>query len=315
MKKKAIIISLSGIKITKDEFKLLTFEKPWGIILFKRNIKNFNQTKKLVSTIKSVSKNKKFPILIDEEGGAVSRLSNIIRNKLYTQKYFGDLFLYNKNVSKKLYINYINVLCSLLNKLGININTVPVLDILYKHTNNILKNRSFSTNKDVVNQLGHTCIKAYQQNIISTVIKYIPGHGLAKSDSHIMLPRISKRYSYLIRNDFFCFKNSKSHFAMTAHILYSSIDKKNPVTFSKNIINNIIRKKLKYSGIIISDDISMKALKHDIVTNALKSLSAGCNLVLYCAGKYNESAKLLKKLPLIDKFTQKKTSEFYKFLS
>ena len=101
---------------------------------------------------------------------------------------------------------------------------------------------------------------------------------------------------------------------MTAHILYKKIDPLNVATFSKKIINEIIRKKIGYNGIIMSDDISMKALKYDLVTNAKKSLNAGCNLVLYCAGNINDNFKLIKTIPYIDKFTSKKTSEIYKIL-
>jgi len=101
---------------------------------------------------------------------------------------------------------------------------------------------------------------------------------------------------------------------MTAHILYEKIDKINVATFSNKIISNIIRKKMGFKGILISDDISMKALKFNLVTNAKKSLLAGCNIALYCAGNYKESLKLLNEVPYIDKFTAKKTSEFYKFL-
>ena len=102
---------------------------------------------------------------------------------------------------------------------------------------------------------------------------------------------------------------------MTAHILYTKIDKKNNVTHSSTILKNIVRKEIGFKGILISDDISMKALKHDITKNAHLALKAGCNLVLYCAGKTLEVKKLLKETPYIDKFTIKKTSEFYKFLS
>ena len=101
---------------------------------------------------------------------------------------------------------------------------------------------------------------------------------------------------------------------MTAHILFKKIDKKNVSTFSKIIIKKIIRKKIGFGGILISDDISMKALKYNLITNAKKSLEAGCNLVLYCSGNINDNFKLIKSLPYIDKFTSKKTSEFYKFL-
>ena len=101
---------------------------------------------------------------------------------------------------------------------------------------------------------------------------------------------------------------------MTAHIIYKKIDAENVATFSKKIIKMIIRKKIGFKGILISDDISMKALKFDLVTNAAKSLEAGCDLVLYCAGNINDSLRLVKSVPYIDKFTSKKTSEIYKIL-
>ena len=129
-----------------------------------------------------------------------------------------------------------------------------------------------------------------------------------------MLPKINLSIKKLNKIDFYPFKSSKAKFAMTAHILYSKLDKKYPATFSKKIIRNIIRDKLKFKGILISDDISMKALKYDLVTNAQKSLEAGCNLVLYCSGRINDNYKLIKSLPYIDRFTEKKTSEFFKFL-
>ena len=205
-------------------------------------------------------------------------------------------------------------MCYLLKSVGININTVPVLDKLYKFTNNFLKDRVYSSEISTIKSLSNICIKTYKKHKICTVIKHIPGHGLARSDSHKKLPIINKDQNYLMNNDFKCFKNTNSFFAMTAHILYKKIDKKNCVTHSKKIIKNIIRKKIGFKGIIISDDISMKSLKLGTIKNALKSLDAGCNLALYCKGKTSESLKLLNKIPPIDEFTTKKTSEFYKFL-
>ena len=128
------------------------------------------------------------------------------------------------------------------------------------------------------------------------------------------MPKINLSYKKLNNTDFYPFKSSSAKMAMTAHVLYSKIDSKNVATFSKKIIKNIIRKKIGFKGILISDDISMKALKYDLITNARKSIEAGCNLVLYCAGNTSENFKLIKSLPFIDKFTLKKTSEFYKFL-
>ena len=131
------------------------------------------------------------------------------------------------------------------------------------------------------------------------------------STKRVMMPFLCKSPPNALRN---CFKGTKAYFGMTAHIIYKNIDNKNPATHSPSIINRIIRKEIGFKGVLISDDIAMRALKHDIVTNAKKSLKAGCNLVLYCSGNYKESFKLLKEMPLMDKFTAKKTSEFYKFL-
>ena len=314
MIKKAIIISLSGFKLKKDEIKLFKKYLPWGVILFKRNIKNYSQLKKLVSSIKKITKDKKYPILIDEEGGDVTRLQNIVNNKHFSQRLFGQIYEANARVGTSIYKKYINEICMILKSLGININTVPVLDKLYSHTSNFLNNRVYSSNIKTIQSLSNTCINTYKINKISTVIKHIPGHGLAKSDSHKKLPIINKNKSFLIKNDFKCFKNSRSLFAMTAHILFKKIDSKNCATHSKKTIEEFIRQKIGYKGIIISDDISMKALKYDVVKNALKALNAGCNLALYCKGSSKESLKLLKKIPPIDEFTKKKTSEFYKFL-
>ena len=313
MRKKAIIISIKGYKLTIKEQELIQNEKPWGLILFKRNIKSLTQVIKLTKKIKKLSKDSKFPVMIDEEGETVSRLERIINNN-FSQKLFGDIYTHNPKIALTIYKNYINNLSVILKKIGININTVPVLDVIRKKTHKIIGNRSFSNDPRIVKKLGKICVNQYKTNKLGTVIKHIPGHGCASFDSHLETPKVKLTYKDLNKIDFFPFKSNPSYFAMTAHILYSQIDKKNVATFSKKIISQIIRKKIGFKGILISDDISMKALKHDLITNAKKSLIAGCNIVLYCAGNYKDTYKLIKEVPFIDKFTTKKTSEFYKFL-
>tara|TARA_X000000950_G_scaffold219405_1_gene264232 strand:+ start:872 stop:1816 length:945 start_codon:yes stop_codon:yes gene_type:complete len=313
MRKKAIIISIKGINLTKKEKILLSKEKPWGLILFKRNIESLNQIKSLIKDIKKYSKDKKFPILIDEEGSTVSRLSNII-NHHFEANFFGSLYKLDKKISVAIYKNYLKSLCFYLKNIGININTIPVLDVLRNHTNAIIGKRSFSNDKDVVRDLGKITISECHDNKIVTVIKHIPGHGFSKIDSHQKMPKINLNINKLNSIDFYPFKSTNSKLAMTAHILYSKIDSKNVSTFSKKIIKEIIRKKIGFKGILMSDDISMKALKYDLITNAKKSLIAGCNLVLYCDGNVKDNFKLIKSMPYIDKFTVKKTSEIYKIL-
>ena len=313
MRKKAIIISIKGYYLSLKEQALITNEKPWGLILFKRNIKSLSQVKNLIKKIRKCSKDPKFPVLIDEEGETVSRLGKIINHNI-SQKLFGDIYRYNPKIALTIYKNYIDHLTSLLKKIGINVNTVPVLDVIRKTTNKIIGTRSFSDNPLTVKKLGEVCVKQYKKNKIGSVIKHIPGHGCSTIDSHYKTPKVKINYRNLCKIDFYPFKSNSSQFAMTAHILYSVIDKKNVATFSKKVISQIIRKKIGFKGILISDDISMKALKYNLVENAKKSLIAGCNIVLYCAGNYKDSYKLIKEVPFIDKFTSKKTSEFYKFL-
>ena len=315
MIRKAAIISILGPVLTKQEILILKKEKPWGIILFKRNILSENQLLNLIKSIKKVIKDKKYPILIDEEGGKVSRFSNFLDNSIYSQKYFGDIYKLDKGIGTKFYKLYLDSLSKIFIKVGININTSPVLDLIKKNTHEVIGSRSYSSKHSIVNELGKLCVRFYKKNKIATVIKHIPGHGSANSDSHFTLPKVNDTFQMLKKNDFKCFKNNSSFFAMTAHILYRKIDKKNNASHSSTILKKVIRNEIGFKGILISDDISMKALRFDIVKNAQLALKAGCNLVLYCAGKTDEIKKLLNKTPYIDKFTMKKTSEFYRFLS
>ena len=313
MNKKAIIISIRSFKLSNKEIKILSTQRPWGLILFKRNIKSLNQIKNLIKKIRKITKDYKFPIMIDEEGKTVTRLTKIIDHNV-SQKLFGDFYKFNPKTSVKVYKDYINYLCDLLRSIGINMNTVPVLDVLRKKTTKVIGSRSFSHDPNIVKKLGQICVNQYKLNKLATVIKHIPGHGCTTLDSHLKVPKVKLKFQDLSKIDFFPFKSSKSKFAMTAHVLYKKIDKLNVATFSKKIISEVVRKKIGFKGILISDDISMKALKYDLITNAKKSLLAGCNLVLYCAGNHKDTLKLIKEVPFIDKFTAKKTSEFYKFL-
>ncbi len=314
MNRKPAIISIKGYNLTKKEKKLIKQEKPWGIILFKRNIKNFDQVKNLTTEIRKCLKDQSYPILIDEEGGIVSRFSNLINSSEFSQKFFGKIFEMNNTKGKMIYEYYLNSVCSVLKNTGINVNTIPVMDLLNKSSHKIIKNRCYSNKTKVIKSLGRICIDNLKNNKIGSVVKHIPGHGKGNADSHKKMPIVNDSSKNLYLNDFSTFKDIKSHFVMTAHILYKKIDPKFVATQSKIIIDKIIRKKLGFRGLIISDDISMKALKNDLLSNARNSLNAGCNLILYCGGKIGESSMILKSLGKIDNFTIKKTQQFYEFL-
>ena len=314
MKRKAIIVGIRGIKLSSEEIYLLKKEKPWGVILFSRNIKNLIQLKKLIIDIKNCFKDKNYPILIDQEGGRVSRLNKIIDLSIFSQGFFGNFYKNDRKTFYDYYKIYIDTVCEIIKKVGININTVPVLDVRRKNSHSIIGNRSFSSDASIVSKMGNLCINLYSKNKIATVIKHIPGHGLAKCDSHRKLPVINTKKNELIKKDFIPFKNCKSPFAMTEHVIYSIYDPINTATHSRIVINEIIRKHIGFRGILISDDISMKALRYGLKDNATKALDAGCNLILHSNGNMQEMSKLTKIIPTIDKFTQKKTSHFYNFL-
>ena len=207
-----------------------------------------------------------------------------------------------------------NRVSNIFNYIGININTSPVLDVRRKNAHKIIGDRSFSNNPSLVTKLGKLCINLYKKNKIATVVKHIPGHGLSRFDTHFKKPIINTNKKELTKIDFKPFKACKSLFAMTCHAVYAVYDNKNTATQSKIIIRKVIRNYINFKGLLISDDISMKSLKYGLEENAIKALNAGCNLVLHCNGNINEISRLLKVIPKIDKFTQKKTSHFYKFL-
>ena len=312
--RKAFIVGLKSYKLSNNEKIFLKKHKPWGVILFSRNIKSINQTKTLTDNIKKIFKDKNYPILIDQEGGRVNRLNRIISFDNLTSEYFGDLYEKNRKNFDIFYKLFVDKTSYLLKLIGSNINTVPILDLRVKGASNIIGDRSFSKNRNTVSKIGDLCIKLFHKNSIGTVIKHIPGHGLAKVDSHNFTPIVKKSLKFLEKNDFYPFKNKACHFAMTAHVIYEKLDKHNTVTHSKKVIQ-YIRKKIGFKNILISDDLSMKGLKEDMKTKTIKAFKAGCNIVLHCNGNQKEMTTVANNTPLISNFIIKKTSQFYKILS
>ena len=311
--RRSFIVGIKSIKLSTKEKYFLKKYKPWGIILFSRNIKNINQTSKLTSSIRTIFNDKKYPILIDQEGGRVNRLNKIISFDNLTSEFFGNQFIKNHKEFNFFYKLFIDKTSYLLKSIGANINTTPVLDLNLKGASNIIGDRSFSKDPKIVSKIGDYCIKCFHDNGIGTVMKHIPGHGQAKVDSHYFTPVVNKKQNFLLKKDFFTFKNKKTFFAMTAHIIFKKIDNKNTVTHSKKLIQ-LIRNKIGFKNILISDDLSMKSLKGTLKENTIKTFNAGCNLALHCNGNFKEMEIVGKNSPLINKFILKKTSQFYKIL-
>ena len=312
--RRSFIIGIKSTILNKKEIFFLKKYKPWGIILFKRNIKTIKQTKKLTNHIKKIFNDKKYPILLDQEGGRVNRLSNFLDNDLSTGEFFGNLYSKDRKIFNVKYNEFITETANHLKLIGVNLNTVPVLDLRLKGSSSIIGDRSFSHDPKVVSRIGDICIENFHKNKIGTIMKHIPGHGLAKVDSHKLTPTIKQNLKYLSKKDFIPFKNKRCLFGMTAHIVYSHIDKVYTATHSKKVID-IIRKKIKFQNILLSDDISMKSLKFSIKDNTIKAFSAGCDLVLHCNGNLKEMKAVAINSPFLNKFIIKKTSQFYKIIS
>ena len=312
--RRSFITGINSTTLSIREKKFLHKYKPWGIILISRNISSLKQAKKLTDQIKTIFNDKNYPVLIDQEGGRVNRLKKFFNAESFTGEFFGKLYLKDKKKFYNYYKIFVKQTSFLLKSIGANINTLPVLDLRSKGSSSIIGNRAFSNDPKIVSKIGDICINIFHSNNIGTVIKHIPGHGLAKVDSHKLTPTVNKDLKYLLKNDFSTFKKKSSLFAMTAHIIYRSIDKVNTATHSKKMIQ-LIRNDIKFKNIIISDDISMKSLKNSIKVNTLKAFNAGCDLVLHCNGNIKEMSVVAINSPLISKFIIKKTSQFYKIIS
>tara|TARA_B100000700_G_scaffold278928_1_gene327457 strand:+ start:3184 stop:3804 length:621 start_codon:yes stop_codon:yes gene_type:complete len=203
--RRSFVVGIKSKILTQKEKFFLKKYKPWGIILFTRNIHNIKQTHQLTSSIRRLFNDKRYPILIDQEGGQVNRLKNIISFDNLTSEFFGDKYIKNLKEFKFFYKLFVDKISYLLNLIGVNINTVPVLDLRIKGASNIIGNRSFSKNPKIVSKIGDYCIEYFQENGIGTVIKHIPGHGLAKVDSHYFTPFVNKKKKLFIKERFCSF--------------------------------------------------------------------------------------------------------------
>ena len=186
--RRSLITGIKSTTLSVKERKFLQQYKPWGVILFSRNITSLKQTKELTNQIKRIFKDKNYPILIDQEGGRVNRFKKIFNADSLTSEFFGKLYMKDKKKFYAYYKIFIKQTSFLLKSIGVNINTLPVLDLRVKGSSSIIGDRSFSKDPKIVSQIGDICINNFHSNNIGTVIKHIPGHGLAKVDSHELTP-------------------------------------------------------------------------------------------------------------------------------
>lgn len=281
----SVIFGCSGTTLTPEERRFFQETQPLGFILFKRNVQDKNQLKALIEDLKSTLTHTTPPLLIDQEGGRVARLTSPL---WFHPPASSDLVTGTLEASReRVYENYAQI-AKELNELGITVNCAPVLDLNVPGADPIMGDRTFSADPHIVSELGAIAIQALQEGGIIPVMKHIPGHGAATCDSHEALPVVSLSYKTLEAH-FSPFKaNMHCPWAMTAHIVYSALDPHYPATQSSLIIQEIIRGEIGFEGFLLSDDLGMKALSGSFAERTRASLEAGCNAVLHCSGKMDE---------------------------
>ncbi|PIE74560.1 MAG: beta-N-acetylhexosaminidase [Deltaproteobacteria bacterium] len=274
------IITGFDCKVLDDKTrKFFSDVKPGGIILFKRNIQDSAQLKKLNFDILNFFKDIKLPapfISIDQEGGIVSRMK-----KPFFEELEGIDTIFTEEDAK----NHASKMAALLKKHGINMNMAPVLDISDLEPDSIMKKRTFKGNAIKVSILGAKMIKTYMDNNIIPVGKHFPGIGGTKIDSHLFLPEYEKEISSMEKNDLVPFaKAFKSQLPalMFSHVLYKKLDDKWPASLSVEVCRELLRKKMGFNKVTMTDDLDMKAVKSDIKTSALKIMEADMDIALIC---------------------------------
>jgi beta-N-acetylhexosaminidase len=285
----AAILGCSGPILTAEERTFFRRVKPWGFILFKRNVETPDQVRTLVDALRDTVGRADAPVLIDQEGGRVQRLGPPHWDRYPPGRAFGDLTGNDPLVRREITRLGARLMAHDLAALGINVDCVPVLDVPDPAGHEIIGDRAYGQTPDEVALLGRAAAEGLIAGGVLPVIKHIPGHGRAMSDSHLELPVVDAGLEDLDARDFTPFRVlSDMPMAMTAHVIYSAIDKRRPATTSKKVMRKVIRGAIGFDGLVMSDDLSMKALSGDFTERAAMSRAAGCDVVLHCNGAMAE---------------------------
>ena len=283
---KPVIFGCIGTSLTQEEREFFEAEQPYGFIIFKRNIENPAQVKALVNELKSTVKHKFVPVLIDQEGGRVARL----KPPHWPEFPCCGAFETMPDSEDAAYNGGLAIATELKN-IGVNVDCAPMLDVRQPDAHDIVGDRAFSTDPEIVAKLGRAFMDGLKSGGVLPIIKHIPGHGRAMADSHFELPRVKASRAEL-EADFYPFRKlNDAPYAMTAHIIYEAIDPENCATQSKKVIE-IIRNNIGFKGLIMTDDLSMKALTGTFAERTKRSLDAGCDIILHCNGDMAEMREI-----------------------
>jgi beta-N-acetylhexosaminidase len=298
MKTRAFITGVSGTELGAEEREFIRAARPWGFILFKRNIETPSQIVQLVRDLREAADEPDAPILIDQEGGRVQRLGPPHWPVYPPGAVFGTLYdidpalgLFAARLSARL-------IAADLFELGVTVDCLPLADVPVAGADAVIGNRAYGTEPAKVAAIARAVTEGLEQGGILPVLKHIPGHGRATADTHFRLPVVDTAKAELERTDFAAFRPlAELPMAMTAHVVFSALDPAHPATTSATIIEQVIRGVIGFQGLLMSDDVSMNALAGSIAERTRAIVTAGCDMVLHCNGKLDEMREVARETP------------------
>lgn len=286
---KAFISGVAGPRLSAEEAAFFRDERPWGLILFKRNCREPEEIRDLVAGFRHAVGRTDAPVLIDQEGGRVQRLQPPNWPSYPPGRTFGLIATESEESGKRAAWLQGRLMGADLADVGVNIDCVPVLDVAVPGVTDAIGNRSFGDDPQMVATLGRAMAEGMSAAGLLPVMKHMPGHGRAVVDSHYHLPVVDADLDTLVATDFAPFAAlADLPIGMTSHVVYRSIDPERPATTSRIVIRDIIRGRISFGGLLLSDDVSMNALSGDYGERARAIRDAGCDLVLHCNGRIEE---------------------------
>lgn len=297
---KAMILGLKGHALTAEETAFFRGEQPWGFILFARNISEPAQIADLVASLRETAGGRVVPVLIDQEGGRVQRLRPPIAPNYPAAAVLGALYGADREKGKRATWLMSRLHAFDLMRFGINVDCLPVLDVPVAGSHNVIGDRAYGTDPETVSIMGLEAAVGLKAGGVLPVIKHIPGHGRGMADSHHELPVVTSSRAELEAWDFRPFQAARHELmAMSAHIVYTALDPENPATTSRIVIDEIIRGLIGFDGLLMSDDVSMNALKGTIGERAAAIAANGCDIILHCNGLMDEMKAVAAEAPAL----------------
>ena len=293
MANRPFILGCHGPTLNEWERAFFAEAGPYGFILFKRNCETPDQVAALIGDLLESIGRPDAPVLVDQEGGRVQRLGPPHWRAMPAAARFGELAADDAEVGRDAVALNARLLGDELAACGFTADCAPVLDLSYPETHEAIGDRAFGSDPALVADLGRAVCDGLSAAGVLPIVKHMPGHGRATVDSHHELPRVSAGLAELEASDFAPFRAlADVPWAMTAHIIFEAVDAERPATVSPRMIEEVIRGFIGFDGVIVSDDLSMKALSGSPSERAQASLAAGCDLVLHCNGKPEEMTEL-----------------------